>query len=69
MTPARIIFIHKRRIENMNITEEVVIKLNGKVALEYLNQSFETTGYPAPELIFLDINMPVNERLGVSRAL
>ena len=52
-------FIHKRRIENMDITDEVVIKLNGKIALEYLNESFETTGYPAPELIFLDINMPV----------
>ena len=52
-------FIHERRIQKADITEEIVIKYNGQEALDYLNTSLADESYPAPELIFLDINMPV----------
>lgn len=52
-------FIHKRRIKSANVAEDIVVKENGQDALDYLNTVLEDDSYPAPELIFLDINMPV----------
>lgn len=52
-------FIHQRRIRNANVTEDIVVKENGKEALDYLNTVLEDDTYPKPDLIFLDINMPV----------
>ena len=52
-------FIHERRIRNMNVTEKVVTKYNGREAIDYLNTALSEDIYPAPDLIFLDINMPV----------
>lgn len=51
-------FINERLIKKMDLTEEVNISLNGKEALEYLKKRSEE-GKPSPELILLDINMPV----------
>jgi CheY-like chemotaxis protein len=49
-------FIHERIITQCGLTEKVVIKQTGKAALEYLRLKKESEA--APDLIFLDINMP-----------
>lgn len=50
-------FINERLLRKANITEEVKVALNGKEALDYLSSRSEDKG--VPELILLDINMPV----------
>jgi len=56
-------FIHKRIIEKSGIAERIEIALNGKEALDFLISRSENAGpeehYHQPDLIFLDINMPV----------
>lgn len=51
-------FIHRRLLELTGFCEEIVVKNSGKSALEYL-ESLIPTPEKIPELIFLDINMPV----------
>ncbi|NJC27289.1 response regulator [Neolewinella antarctica] len=52
-------FIHARRIRNVNVTESIITKKNGREALDYLTEELPNNQYQQPELIFLDINMPV----------
>ena len=52
-------FIHVRRFGKMNIAEDVVVRINGQEGLDYLTTPLPTGGYPRPDLLFLDINMPV----------
>lgn len=51
-------FISRRIIEITKFADEVVIKNSGKSALEYL-ESNKTNVERLPDLIFLDINMPI----------
>ena len=49
-------FIHSRRFKKMELTDKIVVRQNGQLGLEYL----KTTGADGrPDLLFLDINMPV----------
>ncbi|SHF92412.1 Response regulator receiver domain-containing protein [Flavobacterium fluvii] len=55
-------FINKRILQKANLTDYIHVALNGKEALEYLSKkgNFESiVDYPQPQLILLDINMPV----------
>ncbi|TXF89179.1 response regulator [Neolewinella aurantiaca] len=52
-------FIHQRRIKKADVTEDIVVKENGQEGLDYLNTVLADETYPKPDLIFLDINMPV----------
>lgn len=56
-------FINKKIIQKANIIEHVQVALNGKEAIEYIcnKGKFESDSnkYPKPEMILLDINMPV----------
>jgi CheY-like chemotaxis protein len=56
-------FINKKIIQKTNITEHIQIALNGKEGIDYLCKrgKFESVGneFPQPQLILLDINMPV----------
>jgi CheY-like chemotaxis protein len=46
-------------IEKSGFVKDVIIKQNGKEALQYLEYIFsENEGVSGPDLIFLDINMP-----------
>ena len=56
-------FIHKRVLEKADIASHIETSINGKEALDFLiangkNGNTEG-GLPLPDLIFLDINMPV----------
>lgn len=52
-------FIHCRRLEKMGLAEQVVVRTNGRQALDYLTTVSPEGHYPQPDLLFLDINMPV----------
>ena len=52
-------YYHKRILRKADVVEEVIIKENGKEALEYLKTVMSNDRFPQPELVFLDINMPV----------
>jgi len=51
-------FISRRIIEITKFAGEVVIKNSGKSALEYLEEN-KNEIHKLPDLIFLDINMPI----------
>lgn len=56
-------FINKKIIQNTNLANHIQVALNGKEALDYICRQgkFEAADgeYPRPQLILLDINMPV----------
>jgi CheY-like chemotaxis protein len=53
-------FLNKRLLTRMNVTHNIQIARNGVEAEEYLKKSAEKEpGFPKPDLIFLDINMPL----------
>ncbi|WP_018479408.1 response regulator [Pontibacter roseus] len=58
-------FLNQRLLERMQVTDNVRTFVNGKQAFDYLynvsNNNYEHTdqNYFQPEIIFLDINMPV----------
>ncbi|MFC5684103.1 response regulator [Flavobacterium sp. MAHUQ-51] len=57
-------FINRRVIEKADITENIFTALNGKEAINFLtnkgnHQKEEDAVYPQPNLILLDINMPI----------
>ena len=51
-------YLHTRIVKEQGCTENIVTAGNGEAAIDYL-QSLADDGLPPPELIFLDINMPV----------
>jgi len=50
-------FIHARIIKRADVTEQVIAFNEGEKALSYL-VGIQNENYDAPDLIFLDINMP-----------
>lgn len=47
-------FIHRKILEKAQLSEEIVVALNGQEAMDYLSGK-----YSQPDLILLDINMPL----------
>ena len=52
-------FIHVRRLSKLQVAEEIVVRQHGQEGLDYLTTLLPDGSYPRPDLIFLDINMPV----------
>lgn len=56
-------FINKKIVQKSNIAKHIQVALNGKEAIDYLCSKGEFESQheisPQPDLIFLDINMPV----------
>lgn len=51
--------LNKRLLVDMGVVEKVSTVVNGQLALDYLTTKNEDDQYPTPDVIFLDINMPV----------
>lgn len=51
--------LNKRLLQQMGVVEKISTALNGQLALDYLTTKGEAGEYPCPDVIFLDINMPV----------
>ena len=51
-------FVNKRLLTKLGVAREILVKKNGAEALEYLQKSAQE-GVAYPDLIFLDIKMPV----------
>ncbi|KAA3440324.1 response regulator [Rufibacter hautae] len=51
-------FVNKRLLTKLGVAKEILVKKNGAEALEYLQNSAKN-GLAYPDLIFLDIKMPV----------
>ncbi len=55
-------YLNKRLLKEMKVASEVKTLNNGQEALDYLHKacgSEKDPAYPCPDLIFLDIKMPV----------
>ncbi|MEM9820305.1 MAG: response regulator [Bacteroidota bacterium] len=50
-------YIHRIIIQDHGCCENIIFKYDGEAALNYLNSPTEK-GFPNPDIIFLDINMP-----------
>ena len=60
-------FVNTRLLANMGIAQEIKSVRNGKEALEFLKEScadIPKPGFTCPDLIFLDIKMPVMDGFG-----
>ena len=51
--------LNKRLLREMDVAQHISTELNGRLALDYLLSKNEKGNYPSPDIIFLDINMPV----------
>ena len=52
-------FINERMITTSHFAKTVVVKTSAEAALEYLRKFHQDTSEQLPEVIFLDLNMPV----------
>ena len=53
-------FLNHRLLTKMEVAEEIIVARNGKEALDYLHKAHKNPQECCfPELIFLDINMPL----------
>jgi CheY-like chemotaxis protein len=52
-------FLTQMILEDLQVTDTIIVKKNGQEALDYINESCLEKGENCPELIFLDINMPI----------
>jgi CheY-like chemotaxis protein len=52
-------FLTQMILEDLQVTDTIVVKKNGQEALDYINETCMQQGQSCPELIFLDINMPI----------
>lgn len=55
-------FLNKRLLEDMQVAKQIMVCTNGKEAIEYLSGACtedNTSGNICPDLIFLDIKMPL----------
>lgn len=55
-------YLNKRLLNEMQVSKEILVLQNGKEALDYLTKAYEPVpdaAYKRPNLIFLDIKMPV----------
>jgi CheY-like chemotaxis protein len=50
--------VNKRLLTRLNVAQEIKVVANGQEAIDYLRHGGKAD-HPTPDLIFLDIKMPV----------
>ena len=56
-------FINERKLRNSSISEQLDVCISGIRAMQLLKEILDS-GQPAPEVILLDINMPIMDGFG-----
>lgn len=56
-------FINERKLRNSSISEQLDVCISGIRAMQLLKEMLDS-GQPAPEVILLDINMPIMDGFG-----
>ena len=51
-------YLNRKLLEKLDVTEQVVVALNGEEALQVLRTQCAEASRSCPALVFLDINMP-----------
>ncbi|MBC8084434.1 MAG: response regulator [Hymenobacter sp.] len=51
-------YLNRKLLEKLDVTEQVMVALNGEEALEVLKTQCSEASRSCPALVFLDINMP-----------
>lgn len=56
-------YLNERLLREMQVAKEIKVLMNGREALDYLHKAYDPTtrdaAFKRPDLIFLDIKMPV----------
>ncbi len=52
-------FLTQMILEDLQVTDHIIVKKNGQEALDYITETCLHNNESCPELIFLDINMPI----------
>ena len=52
-------YVNKRLLTRLNVAKEILVMHNGQEAIQYLQDAAAGNGKKSPDLIFLDIKMPV----------
>lgn len=52
-------FLTQMILEDLQVADAIIVKKNGQEALDYINELCLQHNEDCPELIFLDINMPI----------
>jgi CheY-like chemotaxis protein len=55
-------YLNRRLLTEMKVAKDIMVLKNGKEALDYLSRAcgeVPSSDYPRPDLIFLDIKMPI----------
>ena len=52
-------YVNKRLLTRLNVAKEILVMHNGQEAIQYLQDAAAGNGKKNPDLIFLDIKMPV----------
>ena len=60
-------FIHKRILEQLKPVKEIHTAANGNDAIKLLNEYFQNIR-PLPDIILLDLNMPIMDGFGFIKA-
>ncbi|MGY3091054.1 CheY-like chemotaxis protein [Hymenobacter sp. UYAg731] len=57
-------YLNRKLLEKLEVTEQVLVALNGQEALQVLATECTEASPTCPALIFLDVNMPVMDGFG-----
>jgi CheY-like chemotaxis protein len=52
-------YLNQKLLERMNVTEQVMVAMNGQEALQVLGTHCQEGSSTCPALLFLDVNMPL----------
>jgi CheY-like chemotaxis protein len=52
-------FINQKMMESTHFSKHIHISINGEVALDFINDLIASENKPYPDIMFVDLNMPI----------